>query len=114
MTKWIQATPLFLIIALLATVSGPTGTALADADGDRAALVALYNATDGQNWTDNANWLSDQPLGDWFGITTDANGRVTELDLSDNSLAGGLPVELENLANPERVAAGWRLRVHRR
>ena len=42
---------------------------------DRSALVALYNATDGDNWTNNTNWLSDEPLGDWFGVTTDADGR---------------------------------------
>lgn len=27
----------------------------ARAETDRAALVALYNATDGANWTDNTN-----------------------------------------------------------
>ena len=106
MTKWIQATPLFLIMALLATVSGPTGTVLADAAGDRAALVALYNATDGDNWANNTNWLSDEPLGDWFGVTTDVNGRVTELDLSDNSLAGDLPAELGDLANLKELELG--------
>ena len=30
---------------------------------DKAALVALYNATDGANWTTNTNWTSDdEPL----------------------------------------------------
>ena len=29
---------------------------------NRAALVALYNATDGPNWYDNDNLLSDMPL----------------------------------------------------
>ena len=27
---------------------------------DREALTALYNATDGANWTNNGNWLSNQ------------------------------------------------------
>ena len=27
--------------------------------GDRDTLVALYNATDGENWTNNHNWLSN-------------------------------------------------------
>ena len=30
---------------------------------DREALVALYNATDGENWDVSDNWLSDAPLG---------------------------------------------------
>ena len=45
-------------------------------DGDRAALVALYNATDGENWWDKINWLSDKPLGEWYGVITNAQGRV--------------------------------------
>ena len=77
MAKSIQATTLLLIAVILATVSAPTRTAFADAAGDRAVLVALYNAGGGDNWTNRSNWLSDEPINDWYGITTDANGRVT-------------------------------------
>ena len=66
---------------------------------DRLALVALYNATDGANWTNNTNWLSDEPLGDWRGVTTDANGHVTALDLARNNLAGTIPAELGDLSS---------------
>ena len=65
---------------------------------DRAVLVALYEATDGDNWTDNTNWLSDAPLGEWFGVTTDENGRVARLEVGGNGLSGSLPSELSNLA----------------
>ncbi len=74
------------------TPGGPAST-------DRAVLVALYNATGGASWTNNANWLSDKPLGDWHGVTTDANGRVTVLVLAGNGLSGVIPPELGNLAN---------------
>ena len=57
---------------------------------DRAALIALYNATGGANWRRN-NWLSNQPLGNWYGITTDESGRVTLLDLKANHLSGDDP-----------------------
>ncbi len=67
-----------------------TSTAAAPAT-ERAALVALYNATGGANWTHRANWLSAAPLGTWHGVTTDANGRVTELRLSSNGLRGAIP-----------------------
>ena len=67
-------------------------------EGDRDALVALYNATDGANWKDNTNWLSDRPLGEWHGVTVQ-DGRVTALDLSDNQLTGTLPTELGNLSS---------------
>ena len=64
---------------------------------DRAALVALYNATDGLNWANNTNWLGDRPIGEWFGVTTFFKGRVTKLRLSGNQLTGEIPPELGNL-----------------
>ena len=67
--------------------------------GDRDALVAFYNATDGPNWDDNTNWLSDAPLDEWEGVGTDANGRVVHLFLSYNRLKGEIPAELGNLSN---------------
>ena len=36
-------------------------------EGDRAALVALYNATNGDNWGRRKNWLSNKPLGEMGG-----------------------------------------------
>ena len=74
---------------------------------DRASLVALYNATDGPNWTNNVNWLTEAPLGDWEGVTTDAaTGRVVSLDLRGNNLTGPIPAELGNLANLETIYLG--------
>ena len=66
---------------------------------DRAALVALYNATDGGNWTNNTNWLTDAPLSQWHGVETDSTGRVTDLHLSLNQLSGEIPAELGDLTN---------------
>ena len=71
--------------------------------GDRAALVALYNATAGENWTDNTNWLSDEPLGEWQGVTTNDQGRVVELHLWQNNLTGAIPSQLGSLSNLERM-----------
>ena len=70
---------------------------------ERATLVALYHATDGPNWTDNTNWLSDAPLGDWHGVTTDADGQVTDLDLWDNGLRGEISPELGSLSELETL-----------
>ncbi len=54
---------------------------------DWAALVALYNATDGPNWYIDVNWLSHRPLEEWYGVTVDSRtGRVTHLDLTNNNL----------------------------
>ena len=70
---------------------------------DREALVALYNATDGENWNRSSNWLSDAPLGEWVGVYTDDDGRVIELFLGlfsgETGLSGEIPPELGSLAN---------------
>ncbi len=65
----------------------------------RAKLVALYEATDGANWTSNDNWLSNRPIGEWYGVTTDRGGRVTELSLDFSQLSGEIPGELGSLVN---------------
>ena len=75
--------------------------AMTSRESDREALVALYNATDGPNWLDNGNWLSDAPVGEWTGVKTDDDGRVIGLDLYENQLSGEIPPELGNLANLE-------------
>ena len=66
---------------------------------DRAALVALYNATGGADWTNNTNWLSNEALSEWHRVETDEDGRVTALRLVANGLSGEIPAELANLTN---------------
>ena len=66
---------------------------------DRAALVALYEATDGPNWVNSDNWLTDAPLGDWYGVDTDGPERVIRLSLAKNDLSGPIPAELGKLSN---------------
>ena len=63
---------------------------------EKAALVALYNATEGANWTRNENWLSDRPISTWQGVRVERN-RVTGLHLGDGGLRGMLPPEIGNL-----------------
>lgn len=62
---------------------------------ERAALIALYNATDGANWTDNTNWLSGDESS-WAGVST-TGCNVTGLFFQNNNLNGSLPVELGDL-----------------
>ena len=67
------------------------------------ALKALYEAAGGAGWTRSDNWLTDEPVSSWYGVTMDDEGRITAIDLAGNGLAGGLPVELGGLANLMRL-----------
>jgi Leucine-rich repeat (LRR) protein len=63
------------------------------------ALVALFNSTNGENWTDNSGWnTTENTLGveDWFGITIE-NGHVTEIFLKNNKLNGIIPYQIGDL-----------------
>ena len=66
-------------------------------------LVAFYNATDGPNWRNSANWLTDAPIEEWYGVSTDGAGRVTVLATPFNQLSGELPPELGNLVSLEEL-----------
>ena len=81
---------------------------------ERAALEALYRATDGPNWRNSDNWLTDAPLGQWYGVTVNARGRVTRLDLAGrwdsdaqepvpHGLTGPIPPELGQLTSLTRL-----------
>jgi hypothetical protein len=63
-----------------------------------AALVALYQNTDGTNWKYNTNWLKTATPCDWIGIEC-LGGHVTELVLSVNNLSGAIPPEIGDLSN---------------
>ena len=62
---------------------------------DSLALVALYNSTNGDNWTHKDNWLTG-PVSTWYGITV-TEERVTKIHLFMNNLSGQLPTEINAL-----------------
>jgi len=77
---------------------------------ERKALIALYNSTDGDNWSNNSGW-KEPPLdtdgfampgteSNWHGITLDAAGTTVErIELYNNNLKGPISPELGNLTN---------------
>jgi hypothetical protein len=65
---------------------------------DRLALEALFKSTGGADWTNKTGWMTDAELGDWHGVTVNAEGRVTVLDLRENGLAGPLPSDMQQLS----------------
>ncbi|MDP2061250.1 MAG: hypothetical protein Q8J97_16015, partial [Flavobacteriaceae bacterium] len=77
------------------TTDGTAPVIVCNAD-DRAALVAIYNALNGPNWNNKQGWLTDN-VQDWKGVTLNAEGRVTKLNLTRNNLRGTIPTEIGNL-----------------
>ncbi|MEP2024663.1 BspA family leucine-rich repeat surface protein [Reichenbachiella sp.] len=65
---------------------------------DYVALIALYNDTEGDNWTVNSNWLSSNDVDTWYGIEV-ADERVENIYLSENNLVGTIPTEIGDLTD---------------
>ena len=57
---------------------------------ERRALITFYEALGGPDWIERDFWGSDRPVGEWHGVTTDADGRVVQLTIYDNNLTGAL------------------------
>lgn len=74
------------------TCANVTGVSQVDCEG----LVALYNATGGENWTNKTNWLQTNTPCTWYGVSCSGD-RVNWLSLYDNRLAGALPPQIGNL-----------------
>lgn len=80
---------------------------------DKAALIALYNSTNGANWTNTKNGQGAWPVNDpsavvttwdpvtstgWYGVTVNSEGRVERLDLENNNLSGTIPAEIGSIS----------------
>jgi hypothetical protein len=75
----------------------------------RYALAVLYYSTNGEAWENSTGWLSNEDECTWhstvqpdtiktWGPICQAGSRFSVLDLSNNSLAGTMPSELELLS----------------
>ena len=85
-------------VAIYASL-GADAVAQGSVTTDREALVALYNATGGEAWTNSTNWKTAAPMREWYGVRTGAGGRVTTLDLRKNALIGPIPDALGTLSD---------------
>ena len=57
-------------------------------DAERRALIEFYEALGGPDWIERDFWASEKPVGEWHGVTTDADGYVSVLTIYDNNLTG--------------------------
>ena len=88
------------------TIADQIATGQTTAETDRAVLTAIFQATGGQDWKNNTNWLGGLSLDQWHGTTTDDNGRVTALDLTGNNLSGTIPPEIGALTSLTHLRVG--------
>ena len=92
------------VTARSGSMTGRVTITVMESNLEREALVKLYNATDGPNWTNKTGWLSAAPLGSWHGVYTDENGKVIQLILDENNLKGTLIPELRHLTSLKTLA----------
>ncbi len=69
----------------------------------REQLVRFYNATGGDNWTNNENWCSDKPLEEWYGISVMPSyltGKdMYTINLRNNNLVGEAELHHEDIVS---------------
>jgi hypothetical protein len=65
---------------------------------DRLALESLFKSCGGAGWERTGGWMTEAELGEWEGVTVDAEGRVIELVLHNNGLVGFIPSDIQQLS----------------
>ena len=86
-----------LLVAVLTLSVSPIARAQAVPQAEMDALMALYDATDGDNWNDNTNWGIGEDPSTWKGVVV-AEGYVDTIYLYQNGLSGTIPADLADLA----------------
>lgn len=69
------------------------------------ALIDFYNATDGDNWSDNSNWWNTWNICNRYRISCDA-GHVIGLDIWANNVSWDIPSSIANLTQLQRLGVG--------
>lgn len=85
---------------LKGTFTVASGSA-ADNATDSLALVALYQATEGEGWTTATNWLSST-IDTWYGVTVTGQ-EITDIALPGNGLSGQVPDALADITSLHSV-----------
>lgn len=86
---------LFLLTAIPAAAVTPA---------ERNALIALYQATQGQQWKTNTGWLGAPGTEcQWFKVGCDSNQSVFTLFLGSNNLVGTIPAAIGDLPRLQKL-----------
>ena len=105
MKHWLMLGSLLSTLVLAAFFAGPVSTAAPTTfdcsqvttipQSECEGLVALYNRTDGPNWTKKSGWLVESDPCVWYGVNCSWEGHyVIYITLSSNQLSGSIPAAL--------------------
>ena len=67
---------------------------------DSLVLAKIYNIADGANWKESRRWTLTEPMDTWPGIKLNAEGRVTEMSITNGTVSTvewEIPEELAGL-----------------
>ena len=78
---------------------------------ERAALVNLWEATKGYQWSNNTGWCSDEPVSSWYKVGT-LGSHVHSLVMSSNRMQGKLPASISALAHLRMIELATMPRLH--
>ncbi|MBL7995748.1 hypothetical protein JNM05_10290, partial [bacterium] len=96
---------LTLLLLLTAVTSSQAQTGR---QRDSLALREFYTNLDGANWTNQTNWMSNNPINTWYGVTVNSSfNRVTHLSLYNNGLLGSMPLSIGSLDSLSYVYFGF-------
>ena len=54
---------------------------------ERNALIAFFESTNGEGWSERTNWLTSAPICDWYGVIC-TEGAIERIVLGGNNLGG--------------------------
>ncbi|MFG1691469.1 putative Ig domain-containing protein [Gemmatimonadota bacterium] len=67
------------------------------------ALVALYNSSNGEEWSNSTGWLESTTPCNWLGVSC-VDGSVGGIDISMNNMTGHITAELGKLSNLTKLS----------
>lgn len=72
---------------------------------ERLALIGIYKSLNGDQWVNNENWCSDEPLNEWEGVMAKGDAEVYRLWIShDAYVKGEIPDCIGDLTFLENIS----------
>lgn len=66
----------------------------------RDQLIQMYKDTGGDNWTNNENWCTNEPIENWYGVYSNGQGKY-EIVLPENNLTGNFSLSNSDIIGLE-------------